>query len=99
MAAPNRLILRVAVPFLGLLGGCGGMETNMRDGAEIDADLVGAEAVVDEYKAIPEFLRSGPAFDAVSKVRGKTVFEIPITSEVPFITAVEEGMRQAAEVV
>jgi ribose transport system substrate-binding protein len=30
---------------------------------------------------------------------GKTVFEIPITSEVPFITAVEEGMGQAAAAV
>jgi ribose transport system substrate-binding protein len=41
----------------------------------------------------------GPAFDAVGTARGKTIFEIPITSEVPFITAVEEGMRQAAEAV
>ena len=74
MAAPNRLLFRLAVPFLGLFGGCGGMESNMRDGAEIGADLVGAEAVVDEYRAIPEFLPSGPAFDAVNEVRGKTVF-------------------------
>ena len=37
-----------------------------------------------------------PAFDAVSRLRGKTIFEIPITSEVPFISGVEAGMREAA---
>jgi ribose transport system substrate-binding protein len=65
----------------------------------MDADVAGAAAQIEEYKAIPEFVPPGPAFDAVGELRGKTIFEIPITSEVPFITAVEEGMRQAAEVV
>jgi ribose transport system substrate-binding protein len=45
---------------------------------------------------MPAFVAPGPAFDAVSRLRGKTIFEIPITSEVPFIAAVEGGMRQAA---
>jgi ribose transport system substrate-binding protein len=39
---------------------------------------------------------SGPAFDAERELRGKLLFEIPITSEVPFVSAVEQGMRQAA---
>ena len=62
------------------------------------ADLAAVEAEIDEYRAVPDFVPPGPAFDG-SAARGKTVFEIPITSEVPFITAVEEGMRQAAEAV
>ncbi len=39
----------------------------------------------------------GQAFDASSKASGKLIYEIPITSEVPFITAVEQGMEQAAD--
>lgn len=78
---------------------CGGMETRA-DGAEgMAADVVGAAAQIEKYKAIPEFVPPGSQFDAAGEVGGKTIFEIPITSEVPFITAVEEGMRQAAEVV
>jgi len=38
----------------------------------------------------------GQAFDARRELRGRTIFEIPITSEVPFVGAVEHGMRQAA---
>ena len=38
----------------------------------------------------------GPGFDARRELHGKTIFEIPITSEVPFVAAVERGMRQAA---
>ena len=53
-------------------------------------------AQIDRFRAMPAFVAPGPAFDAVSRLRGKTVFEIPITSEVPFIAAVEGGMRQAA---
>jgi ribose transport system substrate-binding protein len=77
---------------------CGGGE-DTADDRETRADLAGARAVIREYMAIPKFVPPGPPFDAVRHVRGKTVFEIPITSEVPFITAVEEGMRRAAEMV
>lgn len=65
----------------------------------MSADVAGAAAEIEQHKAIPEFIPPGPRFDAVAEVQGKTIFEIPITSEVPFITAVEEGMRQASEVV
>ena len=77
---------------------CGGKEPQA-DRAEGMADVAGAAAQIEKYKAIPEFVPPGPPFDAAGEVRGKTIFEIPITSEVPFITAVEEGMRQAAELV
>jgi ribose transport system substrate-binding protein len=63
------------------------------------ADVAGAAAQVQRYRALPEFVPPGPAFNALAAARRKTIFEIPITSEVPFIAAVEEGMRQAAEVV
>jgi ribose transport system substrate-binding protein len=77
---------------------CGGGSV-ARETAGGTADLAAVEAQISKYEAIPAFVPPGPAFDAVRRVRGKRIFEIPITSEVPFITAVEEGMRQAAAAV
>src|SRR5918996_6151605 len=82
-----------------VLAACGGMEAEANGADGMRADVAGAAAEIEKYKAVPEFTPPGNRFDAVAKVRGKTIFEIPITSEVPFITAVEEGMRQAAELV
>jgi ribose transport system substrate-binding protein len=96
MAGHRTLIL--AAPILALVAACGRGDSDETSGRGA-ADVAGAEAMIAEYTAIPKFIAPGPTFDAESKVAGKTVFEIPITSEVPFITAVEEGMRQAAEVV
>jgi ribose transport system substrate-binding protein len=48
------------------------------------------------FRQLPRFWPPGPPFDARRAVRGKRIFQIPITSEVPFVTAVEKGMRQAA---
>jgi ribose transport system substrate-binding protein len=93
----GRPILVLAALILSLAAACGGDSDD--SGGTRDADVAGAEAMIAEYTAIPKFVAPGPAFDAMGKVAGKTVFEIPITSEVPFITAVEEGMRQAADVV
>jgi ribose transport system substrate-binding protein len=45
---------------------------------------------------LPQFHAPGRAFEARAALRGKLIFEIPITSEVPFIGAVERGMRDAA---
>src|SRR5437763_16607791 len=48
------------------------------------------------YRRVPRFVAPGRSFDAGRRLRGKTIFEIPITSAVPFVSAVESGMRQAA---
>ena len=91
---------RVLLVVVALSGGCsGGVGGEARDRAASEADVAAAQAVIERYKHVPEFESPGPSFDAARAVRGKTVFEIPITSEVPFITAVEEGMRQAAAAV
>jgi ribose transport system substrate-binding protein len=85
----------LAVAFLAACGGEPGGGT----GSRAPGDVAGARAEVEKYEGIPRFVPPGPAFDAAGLLRGKTVFEIPITSEVPFITAVEEGMEQAADAV
>ena len=58
------------------------------------ADVTGARNQIAKFATLPTFIPSGPAFDAASKLHGKTIFEIP--SEVPFVSAVERGMKQAA---
>lgn len=63
------------------------------------ADVEGARQQVERFKRTPRFEPPGPPFDAASKLRGKKIFEIPITSEVPFVTAFERGMKQAADAV
>jgi ribose transport system substrate-binding protein len=59
------------------------------------SQVEGAMARIVRSRQVPRFVPPGPAFDARTRLRGKTIFEIPITSEVPFISAVERGMRQA----
>lgn len=45
--------------------------------------------------AEPTFTAPGPAFDA-SKARGKTIMSIPITSQIPYIAAVDKVQEQIA---
>ncbi len=81
------------------LAACAAGETSARGTTSAAADVAGAAARLERYRALPTFVPPGPPFDAVGAMTGKTVYEIPITSEVPFITAVEEGMAQATATV
>ena len=89
-AAAPILIVLLAL----LVAGCGGTDTAGPSAGSVD--VAGARAQIAAFAAIPRFVAPGPAFDAASKLRGKTIFEIPITSEVPFVGAVEHGMKEAA---
>jgi ribose transport system substrate-binding protein len=81
------------------LAACGA-QTHAGGGVRAAPTQVAAAAgSIERFRAIPAFTAPGPAFDARAHLRGKTIFEIPITSEVPFITAVEGGMRRAAGIV
>jgi ribose transport system substrate-binding protein len=77
------------------LAACGGDDNGPVD--QGGAQEAAAMKQLDRYKRLPAFRPPGPVFDAASKVRGKKIFEIPITSEVPFVTAFERGMKQAAD--
>jgi ribose transport system substrate-binding protein len=87
-----------ALVLLALAGtGCGDDEASQegeRGSSEPAAEA--ARMALERFRMLPDFTPPGPAFDAERQLRGKLIFEIPITSEVPFIGAVEEGMRQAA---
>ena len=77
-----------------LAAACGGAGSSQNVSGR--ADVAGASAQIEAFKGIPKFVPPGPAFDAAKKLGGKTIFEIPITSEVPFVAAVERGMSEAA---
>jgi ribose transport system substrate-binding protein len=57
-------------------------------------DKVNAELA--KYRAAPTFKPPGPAFDA-SKARGKTIFNIPLTSKDPFTQIVDKYEAKAAK--
>lgn len=76
--------------------GCGEEDGQGGGGEPSAAGVREARATVERFRELPDFVASGPAFDADPALRGKLIVEIPITSEVPFVAAVERGMRQAA---
>jgi ribose transport system substrate-binding protein len=87
------LVLTLA---LGLFAACGDDQPSSAGNAPSTAMVSAARAAVGHYRMLPQFHAPGPRFDARDALRGKLIFEIPITSEVPFIAAVEMGMREAA---
>ena len=55
-----------------------------------------AAAVIEENKAIPEFTLEAEPFD-VSGVEGKSIFNIPVASTIPYIAAIDAEMEQIAK--
>src|SRR5919108_5196060 len=92
-------LLRLAVTLAAVGAIACGEENGGGGGGGGKVDVAGAREELDKFKALPPFRPPGPAFDAAAKLRGKKIFEVPITSEVPFVTAFERGMRQAADAV
>jgi ribose transport system substrate-binding protein len=60
------------------------------------ADLSYVAAQIAKAKAIPKFIPPGPAFDA-KKAAGKTVFDIPISSAIPFVNTIDQAMQSVAK--
>ena len=81
-----------------LAAGCGSA-AGPGDSTTSHGGVQAASAQLERYRAVPQFTAPGPSFDAAASVRGKQIYEIPITSSVPFVSAVEQGMHQAADVV
>ena len=79
------------------LAACGGATSpgNTTTGATA-AQLADAQAVLDQYLKVPEFISPGPAFDARKAVAGKTVFSLPSALQIPFIQATSDAYRQLA---
>ena len=54
----------------------------------------GVQANLDRYKKVPTFVAPGPAFDAKAKAGGKTLFVIPASSSVPFVSTISDNMKR-----
>lgn len=55
------------------------------------ADVAGAQAEIDKFRAVPEFTAPGPAVDAAA-AKGKRLAIIPASSNVPFVTTIANNM-------
>lgn len=60
------------------------------------SQLAGARANLDKYKGVPKFVPPGPAFDARARARGKTLFIIPASSQVPFVATIANHITRIA---
>ena len=53
-------------------------------------------AQIRAYSAVPKFVAPGPAF-STAKARGKTVFNIPFSSSIPFVITIDQSMQRIAK--
>src|SRR4051794_17147085 len=60
-------------------------------------DISGAKANLAAYGAVPTFKAPGPAFDAKAKAGGKTIFVIPASSQVPFVSTINNQITRIAK--
>lgn len=63
---------------------------------ETDA-MLQAQSVVEEYRAIPEFVPQGEPFDARACMADQRIFSVPITMSIPFVVELTNAMSRAAE--
>ena len=61
-----------------------------------DSGVARAMARLDEYRGVPAFQEPGPAFDAMA-ASGKTLAYIPLTSEIPYLTFVQDALTEAMD--
>lgn len=59
--------------------------------------MIAAQAVIDQYRVIPEFAPLGEPFDAAACMADKRVFSVPITMAIPFVVELTNAMTRAAE--
>jgi len=81
-----------------IVGGCGSSENNTSDRASADgsAGVEHAKAQIARFSQVPEFTFDGAPFDA-SKAKGKTVFNIPSSSQIPFLQVIDKTMAKIAK--
>jgi ribose transport system substrate-binding protein len=60
------------------------------------AGIAGAKANLDAHRAIPKFKAPGAAFDAKAKAGGKTIFVIPASSQIPFVSTIAGHITHVA---
>jgi ribose transport system substrate-binding protein len=61
-------------------------------------DLAYVKAQIAKYSGLPKFIPPGPPID-ISKIKGKTIFSIPVSSANPFTANIETAMQGAAKLI
>lgn len=74
----------------------GGDSASAESGGNAEGAQAEAQAAIDAAKAIPKFTLEAEPFD-VSKAKGKTLFNIPVASTIPYVAAVDQEMKRVAE--
>lgn len=64
--------------------------------SEEGVDVEGAVENVEAASQAPDFQLDAPSIDA-SRIAGKTVFNIPLSSEIPYVAAVDDEIQQVVE--
>jgi len=80
-------------------GGSSGAATRSSSGKADKTEAKGvaaASALIKKYSMIPKFTSPGPSFDT-SKAAGRTVFNLPASSSVPFVAAVDQELGTYAQ--
>jgi ribose transport system substrate-binding protein len=67
--------------------------------AATTAGTDGAKANLDKHRQVPQFVAPGPAFDAKAKASGKTIFVIPASSQIPFVSTIANHMKRVGATV
>ena len=62
--------------------------------AAVAAGSNGAQANLDKHRQVPHFVAPGPAFNAKAKAGGKTIFVIPASSQIPFVSTIANNMKR-----
>jgi ribose transport system substrate-binding protein len=79
----------------GSSGSNGASESSDGGGGGDDAQAT-AKAAIDKAKEVPVFDLEAEPFDA-SKASGKTIFNIPVASTIPYVAAVDKQMQAVAK--
>jgi len=86
----KKRVLAPAAAVAALIGVCAAV-------AATAASWSGAQANLNKYKAVPTFVAPGPAFDAKAKAGGKTIFVIPASSQIPFVSTIANNITRIAK--
>ncbi|HEX5146802.1 MAG TPA: sugar ABC transporter substrate-binding protein [Conexibacter sp.] len=99
------LVVGGCLALVAALGACGSSGSGSSGGSSTSSDsastgsrcdLAYAQGQLDKYKQVPAFQAPGPAFDA-SRARGKVIYDIPLTSSIPFVNAIDQSMADVAK--
>ena len=74
----------------------GGASTGSSTASSGDAGVEYAKKQIEAASALPKFTLDAPAFD-MSKIKGKTIFNIPVTSAVPYVISVDKEAKKVVE--